>query len=87
MRRSGPACLRVLADSEFAAGNYDTSLLEHIDRDVPETILDLAALAAAVAKYRGTERVDATEVGAGQGGGTSPWVLVDRMEKLGRRPR
>lgn len=84
---SVPACLRVLADPKFQEGDYDTDILAQIDRSVPTDIEEMAALAAAVAKYRGTERIDIPPDQAGAGGTTSPWVLVDRMEKLGRRPR
>ena len=45
----------------------------------------LAALAAAVAKYRGTERVDEPVQADGNGTGLSAWVLADRLDRLGRR--
>ena len=82
-----PACLRVLGDADFQSGNYDTAILEKMDRVTPVEAETLAALAAAVAKYLGTERIGSPPEGAFSGNHVSPWVLTDRMEKLGRRPR
>jgi len=82
-----PVCLRTLEDPGFLAGDYDTGILDCVNRSAPEDIEELAALAAAAAKYRGTERIDAQDEEVGSDIPASPWVLVDRMEKLGRRPR
>jgi acetyl-CoA carboxylase biotin carboxylase subunit len=86
VRTSIPAALRVLADPGFRAGQYDTSILEHVDRRLPAEVEELAALAAAVARFRGTERPDALGVGGEAVESTAPWVMVGRMENLGRRP-
>ncbi len=87
VRTSIPTCLRVLEDGGFRRGEYDTSILETIDSAIPEDVEELAALAAAVAKYRGSERVDAAVPAAGSGDGASAWVLVDRFERQGKRLR
>jgi acetyl/propionyl-CoA carboxylase alpha subunit len=85
VKTSIPACLRVLDHETFLAGDYDTSILTRVDSAVPEDLEELAALAAAVAKYRGTERLDAAASNVGGGAGVSPWVLADRLDRLGRR--
>ncbi|MEE2888466.1 MAG: acetyl-CoA carboxylase biotin carboxylase subunit [Planctomycetota bacterium] len=82
-----PACLRVLDDASFQAGDYDTGILDCIDRSVPIEIEELAALAAATARYRGTERIAAHDGAAQPVRPASRWVLIDRMEKLEQRPR
>ena len=82
-----PACLRVLEDPRFVSGEYDTGILSIMPRGVADEVLDVAALAAALAKYRGTARPDRT-AGAGSGDPSnqpSPWVLADRVARLGRR--
>ena len=47
----------------------------------------LSTLAAAVARFRGTERLDAGAAASGETKGVagSAWVLADRFERLGRR--
>ncbi|MCB9871311.1 MAG: hypothetical protein H6837_15755, partial [Planctomycetes bacterium] len=80
-----PACLRVLADPRFRSGDYDTSVLAQVDRTIPEPVEELAALAAAVARYLGTERVGGADSAAPRGAGIAPWVLADRAERVGRR--
>jgi acetyl-CoA carboxylase biotin carboxylase subunit len=81
---SSSVALRVFESEAFRSGDYDTSLLDKIDRTAPEHVADLAALVAAVSKFLGTERVDAPSRPTA-GGGPIPWVMVDRAERLGRR--
>ncbi len=81
---STSVALRVFESEAFRRGDYDTSILDRIDRTPPESAVDLAALVAAVSKFLGTERVDASPSTSGQPGQT-PWVMLDRAERLGRR--
>jgi acetyl-CoA carboxylase biotin carboxylase subunit len=79
-----PVALRALRSAEFRSGDYDTGILERVDRAPPPELCEIGSLAAAVAKYVGTERA---VVAAGNGSGTVPmWTLLDRVERLGRRP-
>ena len=84
-----PVALRALESELFRSGDYDTSVLEKIDRSPPGKTLDIALLAAAVGKYLHTEEVDTGSAGgggAGTGSGNvSMWKLVDRVERLGGR--
>ncbi len=82
-----PVALRTLHSELFRSGDYDTSILEKIDRSPPGELVDVAMLAAALGKYLRTEEVDASSgaAGAGQGANVSMWKLVDRVERLGRR--
>ncbi len=89
VQTSVPVALRVLDSGEFKSGSYDTGILDRIQRDTPKHLHEIAALAAAVAKHRGTERFLAQTRTAGTtigNGGTSNWVLIERMERLGQRP-
>ncbi len=83
IKTSAPAALRVLQSREFGSGDYDTAILERIDRAPPRAIADTAALAAALWKYGRTERVE-TPAGA-SAPVASPWTLVERLERLGGR--
>jgi acetyl-CoA carboxylase biotin carboxylase subunit len=85
VKTSMPACLRVLDHEGFARGEYDTSILTQVNNAVPEELEELAALAAAVAKYRGTERIEGPASTGGNGSSVSPWVLADRLDRLGGR--
>ena len=77
--------LRVLGSREWESGSYDTGILERVPKGRPSELLEVASLAAALAKFRGAERIDARPVPAG--GSLSPWVSAERMERLARRPR
>jgi acetyl-CoA carboxylase biotin carboxylase subunit len=85
IKTSAPAALRVLQSPEFRSGDYDTGILERIDRAPPAAAIEVAALAAALWQHSRTERT-------GSGAGTpqpaaSPWTLIDRLERLqGRAP-
>ena len=82
-----PVALRVFAAEEFRSGDYDTGILERIERSVPESRIEIAALAAAIAKFQRTERFDGSAGDGAAGASTMPsWTLVDRVARLGRRP-
>jgi acetyl-CoA carboxylase biotin carboxylase subunit len=91
VQTSVPVALRVLDSQEFKSGRYDTGILDRIDQATPKELHEIAALAAAVAKYHGTERVTGGTPSADRAnsnGGASNWVLIERMERLGgRAPR
>ncbi|MEO0479967.1 MAG: biotin carboxylase N-terminal domain-containing protein [Planctomycetota bacterium] len=78
--------MRALQSEPFRSGDYDTSILETIDKRPPEDVVGHAALAAALTKYLRTEEVP-VEKGAGAGSGLPAWTLVDRAARLGRRIR
>ncbi len=82
-----PVALRVLGTDEFCQGNYDTGILERMQDNTPDEVVELAVLAAALAKYQGTERLEEGAADAEAKSATSTWVMVERMERLGRRPR
>ena len=82
---SVPVALRTLESEEFGSGDYDTGILERLDRTTPGEARELAALAAAVARYQRTEE----HVGsaAPKADGPSLWPLLQRVQRLGRMPR
>ncbi len=82
---SMPAALKVLQSSEFRGGDYDTGILERVDRKPSSRAIELASLAAAVGKLLASERIAEPPAGAnGSREGPSNWVLVDRVTRLGR---
>jgi acetyl/propionyl-CoA carboxylase alpha subunit len=86
VQTSVPTALRVLRSAEWAGGDYDTGILQRTQEGAPAELLEIASLAAAVARYHGTERLSAATP-AGQNGSLVPWVLAERAERLARRPR
>jgi len=80
-----PVALAVLDSAAFQTGDYDTATLESLQRGVSESFVDVASLAAAVAKFIGAERA-ATPASAGEPA-VSPWQMIDRLQRLGGRPR
>jgi hypothetical protein len=89
VQTSVPVALRVLDSQEFRDGSYDTGILDRIQRATPEPLHEIAALAAAVARYRGTERALGQTSAAGtapSNDGASNWLLIERMDRLGARP-
>ncbi|MFO1055075.1 MAG: biotin carboxylase N-terminal domain-containing protein [Planctomycetota bacterium] len=80
------AAIKVLQSDLFRGGDYDTSILEHIDRKPTAHAIDLASLAAAVGKLLASERI--AEPAGGRNGpascGVSEWVRTDRVGRLGR---
>ena len=87
---SVPTALRVFASDAFRSGNYDTKILETIDRATPTAAVELASLAAAVARYLRTEDV-AGSSGDGNSAGTvsvtPAWGMMARVGRLGRMTR
>jgi acetyl-CoA carboxylase biotin carboxylase subunit len=82
---SMPVAMRAIDSAEFRSGDYDTGILERIDRRPPAQVLELAALAAAVGKFLNTEEISASRPTAASGPQVPMWTLVDRVERLGRR--
>src|SRR5690606_29156979 len=82
---SVPVALRVLESPGFLSGDYDTSILDTLDRSPPSDTVELAALAAALGRFVQTE----PDTGAGRGSRCDVplWTLIDRVERLGGRPR
>jgi acetyl-CoA carboxylase biotin carboxylase subunit len=82
-----PAALAALRSDEFTSGDYDTGILERIDRKPPAAHADLAALAAAAARFLLAERAGAvSEPGPQQDrrNSTPRWAMVGRVERLRR---
>ncbi|MEZ5964353.1 MAG: acetyl-CoA carboxylase biotin carboxylase subunit [Planctomycetota bacterium] len=80
---SVPVALRVLEDPRFVRGEYHTGLLEDMARQPAPATVELAALAAAVAKFSQVERKVASVTGTG----SSPWKLANRLDILQGRVR
>ncbi len=89
-----PVALRVFESDVFRSGDYDTSILERIDRDTPAAIAESVAMASALFRFLGTERIGGDAPIDGAAGRaraadspTSPWTLVDRLDRLQGRTR
>lgn len=83
---SMPVAMRALDSEEFRSGDYDTGILERIDRRPSDKVLELAALAAAVGKFLATEEIPVAPSAASRPP-ISAWNLLDRAERLGRGMR
>jgi acetyl-CoA carboxylase biotin carboxylase subunit len=83
---SMPVAMRALDSAEFRSGDYDTAILERIERRPSDKVLELAALAAAVGKFLATEEIPVASPAAARPP-ISMWNLVDRAERLGRGAR
>ncbi len=83
---SMPVAMRALDSEEFRSGDYDTAILERIDRRPSDKVLELAALAAAVGKFLATEEIPVA-TSAAERPPISLWNLVDRADRLGRGGR
>ena len=80
-----PVALRVMESEEFRAGDYDTSILERIDRRASPKQRELAMLAAAAARFVVAERAGAvSSSGAGAADRTPRWAMLGRTERLRR---
>jgi acetyl-CoA carboxylase biotin carboxylase subunit len=85
---SVPLAIRVLQSQEFASGDYDTGILDAINRQRPIEVEELAALAAATHRFTSFDRAIAKTVEARSGGQPiSPWLLVERVRRSRRNPR
>jgi acetyl/propionyl-CoA carboxylase alpha subunit len=80
-----PVALAVLADARFRDGDYDTSILEGVDRSSAPERVEVASLAAAVARFCRAEQVEAPRNGAADP--ISPWTMTGRLERLSGRAR
>jgi len=84
-----PIALRTLQSEEFRSGDYDTGILERISKKPPAHRRELAMLAAAAARFLGTEQAGAAAA-AQHSAGTSitpRWGLLGRGERLRRSTR
>ncbi len=78
-----PIAVSTLESEEFCSGDYDTGILERIDRSPGEDLVEVASLAAALNGYLRTETGD---VGRDDSPGReeiSPWTRLGRIEGLG----
>ncbi len=84
-----PVALATLRSAEFRGGDYDTGILERIDKQPTEQHRELAMLAAAAARFLVTERAGAAVEGAAGGVGdkTPRWATLGRAEQLRRAVR
>ncbi|MFY9345097.1 MAG: acetyl-CoA carboxylase biotin carboxylase subunit [Planctomycetota bacterium] len=83
---SVPVALAALRSAEFARGDYDTGILERIERKPPAEQRELAMLAAAAARFLMAERAGASpDVARTEGRDDTPrWALLGRTERLRR---
>ncbi len=81
VQTSVPAAVHVLHSEEFRSGDYDTSILEGLERPQELQVLEVAGLAAAYAKYKGS--LVSEKKGTEGAKGVSPWVLRGRLEGRG----
>jgi acetyl-CoA carboxylase biotin carboxylase subunit len=81
-----PVALRVLRNAEFRAGDYDTGILERIDRSHDEASLERAMLAAALARFLVTERAGAAAAQTAAAAHDAPpaWSMLGRRDRLWR---
>ncbi|MFM1872761.1 MAG: acetyl-CoA carboxylase biotin carboxylase subunit, partial [Planctomycetota bacterium] len=81
-----PVALRVLRNAEFRGGDYDTGILERVDRAHDEEALERAMLAAAAARFLTVERAGAAvEQAAGTSHDATPaWAALGRTDRLWR---
>jgi acetyl-CoA carboxylase biotin carboxylase subunit len=82
-----PVALAAVRSDEFVRGDYDTGILERIDRKPTAAHAELAMLAAAAARFLGSERAGAT-AGANDGEARRAeppaWARAGRAERLRR---
>jgi acetyl-CoA carboxylase biotin carboxylase subunit len=80
-----PVALATLRHPAFVAGDYDTSILEQVDKKATPQQRELAMLAAAAARFLGAERAGAAADGAAGPRETVPrWAMLGRTERLRR---
>jgi acetyl-CoA carboxylase biotin carboxylase subunit len=80
-----PVALRTLQSAEFRSGDYDTGILERIDKRASAVPAELAMLAAAAARFLAAERAGAG-VAARDGAPDAPpmWARLGRVDRLRR---
>jgi acetyl/propionyl-CoA carboxylase alpha subunit len=82
-----PTALAALRSEEFVGGDYDTGILERIDRKPPAATAELAALAAAAARFLLAERAgaaSAASAGKGSRDETPRWAATIRGQRQWR---
>ncbi|MBL9077690.1 MAG: acetyl-CoA carboxylase biotin carboxylase subunit [Planctomycetes bacterium] len=85
VQTSLPVALRALQSAEFRAGDYDTGILERIDKNASAVPTELAMLAAATARFLAAERAGAASAaGSGPADPTPAWARLGRVERLRR---
>jgi len=84
-----PVALRVLQSEEFQSGDYDTGILDRIDRKVDPSRRELVMLAASAARFLASERAGASAAFTGRDRRQSSprWAMVGRAERLGRNSK
>jgi acetyl-CoA carboxylase, biotin carboxylase subunit len=83
---SMPVAMRTLQSAEFRSGDYDTGILERIDRKAPAARRELAMLAAAATRFLFAEQAGARAAEAADGArDLAPrWAMLGRVERLRR---
>lgn len=81
-----PVALRTLQSDEFRSGDYDTGILERLDRKPPAARRELAMLAAAATRFLFAERAGARAAeSTASGRDAAPrWATLGRIERLRR---
>jgi len=80
-----PVALRTLQSAEFRSGDYDTGILERIDKKAATVPNELAMLAAAAARFLVAERAGASTAARSARGDSVPaWAALGRTERLRR---
>ena len=84
-----PTALRTLQGAEFRSGDYDTGILERVDRKPTAARRELAMLAAAAARFLVAEQAGARAAEAAHGSGNAApnWAMLGRMDRLRRTAR
>jgi acetyl-CoA carboxylase biotin carboxylase subunit len=84
-----PVALAALRSDEFGRGDYDTGILERVDRKATPAHAELAMLAAAASRFLLTERAGAAVAhDGGRGVDEAPaWARLGRAERLRRTAR
>ena len=78
VKTSIAAASAALAEADFLAGDYDTSILENLSTHKDSAALEMVAIAAAVARHVDGRSARPVAQGAA-GSGTSPWVISGRV--------
>jgi hypothetical protein len=80
-----PTALAALRSDEFVRGEYDTGILERVDRAPAPAHAELAMLAAAASRFLLAERAGAAGAGGREAADTTPaWAALGRAERLRR---
>ena len=82
-----PVALRVLRDRRFRAGEYDTGILETLDRATDPERRELVMLAAVAARFLQSERAGAKAafIGRDRRQQSPPWAMLGRTGRMWRR--